>query len=236
MTIDIIMVNFRNYYLLDKQIEHWKNHIKGDYRLVIVDNTPAGERIARPDTIPFDPSSTFDGISSGEAYDFAIQQTSSDIIGFTDTDNFFLNPYILTEIEDLFKRGYQSVGAAGFYKDWNEIINKGFPEFHGDLAPGPWAQFMTRELALSETFVCEPPGVGKVTGWRIRKKIIDEKIPCVVWPGFFPFEDDDQICAFGPECCPKAVHMLKGCSSRAHLMPEAVPRALEWGMKRWECV
>ena len=188
--IDICIINYKNYFLLDKQIEHWNNYMKGDYRLIIADNTPIAERKYREGVIPFNSSSTFDGISSGEAYDFLAKQAKTDIIGFVDPDFFFGDFNVLYEVEDLFKQGYKCVGAAGFYPDWQRIIDINYPLFAGNLAPVIWSMFIDRELALSETFVCEPPGVGKSTGWRVRKKIIDQKI-----------QDPTQKTAAGRKAC-----------------------------------
>lgn len=236
--IDIITICFKNYYLLDQQIKHWENHIKGDYRLVIVDNTPEayfqpffykGKLLER-----FYPSNDFDGISSGEAYDYALSKTSSKIVGLTDPDHFWFNPDILEDVEAYFDRGYKNVGCQGFYPDWQRVIDTGFPNFAGHLAPVLWGMFIDRELALSETWVCEPPGVGKITGWKVRQKIIDNNIPNIVFPGFFPNPDDNQVCFFGKPEKPQSVHFLKGCSSRAHIMPQIVPGYLEMGLSKWK--
>ena len=235
--IDICMIIYRNYYLLDKQIEHWHNYMKGDFRLLLVDNTPAAEYQYREyqgkPVQRFFPSNSFDGISSGEAYDFILSQATSDIVGLTDPDNFWFNPYILSDVEEYFNQGYKCVGDQGFYPDWQRIIDTGFPDFAGHLAPVLWGMFIDRKLALEDTWVCEPPGVGKITGWRTRKKIIDNKIPNIVFPGFFPNPDDNQVCFFGPEDMPIGVHFLKGCSSRAHIMPSIVPHYLELGKSKW---
>ena len=232
--IDIGIIVYRNYYLLDAQLEHWKNNIKGDYNLIIVDNTPAPERQYRKGVIPLDTDNSFDGISSGQAYDFVLSQAKTDIVGLTDPDHFWFNPNILSDVEDYFEKGNKCVGCAGFYPDFQSIIDTNFPGFAGHLAPVLWGMFIDRDLARSETFICEPPGVGKVTGWKVRQKIIDEKVPSVVFPGFFPFPEDNQICGFGTDEKPQSVHLLKGCSSRAHLMPSIVPKCLEYGLSRWK--
>lgn len=232
--IDIISICFRNYWLIDKQIEHWKTYMKGDYRLIIVDNTPINERHDRPDFIPFQATSDFDGISSGQAYDFALSLAETDIVGLTDPDHFWLNANILSLIKSYFALGAQAVGCQGFYPDWQRIIDIQYPHFAGHLAPVLWGMFINRELALSETWICEPPGLGKITGWKVRQKIIDEAIPNVVFPGFFPNPEDDQVCFFGEEDKPQSVHFLKGCSSRANLMPSIVPPYLELGKSKWQ--
>lgn len=233
MKIDIGIVVYKEYFLIDKQIEHWNKHIKGDFNLVIADSTPKDQRQNRSNFIPIDVDNSFDGISCGEATDFVANQCKTDIIGLVHPDFFFFNPNILFEIEEQFKQGYKCIGPQGFYPDFQRIVDSNYPDQRGDIAPTCWGTFFTRELATSDTFICLPPGVGKLCGWPHRKRIVDEKIPNIVWPGSYPFPDDDQITFFGDPEKPQGMHLLKGSGSRIGSMPAAFTRAMEFGMSKW---
>lgn len=250
MSIDIICINHKSDWLFRQQIEHWHNYMQGDFRLVLVDSSPQyyqdpGVDTGLPPTYEllgetvhfFQPTSMFDGINSGEAYDFALSLCTSDIVGMTDPDHFWLNPNMLARVEMLYsEEGYKCIGDAGFYRDFQSIFDVANPSHAGHLAPVLWGQFIDRELALSETWVCEPPGVGQITGWRVREKIIDQNIPRVTIPGFYQEieGEDPDICYFGADRQkPVSVHFLKGSGGRAHVMEHRVPPVLAREKAKW---
>lgn len=213
--------------------------MKGDWNLILIDSTPdshyvpfhyKGKLIER-----FLPTSTFDGENSGQTYDYAISKCTSDIIGMTDPDNFILDPNIISYVEALFSQGYINVGAAGFYDHFQSIFDVANPSHAGWMSPVLWCQFLDRRLAASETFVCNYPGVGQLTGWRVREKIIDQNLSRVTWPGFYKEEGvHGPVTFFGSDQDkPIDVHFLKGSGARSHIMEEIVPPILEREKAKW---
>lgn len=244
MVVDIIIVNHKSDWLFRQQVEHWHNYMKGDFRLVLVDSTPGivetfpqGYALLGETVHVIAPTSSFDGINSGQAYDYAISLCTSDIIGMTDPDHFWLdNLFLPLVIEPKFAEGYKCIGDAGFYRDFQSIFDVANPTHRGELAPVLWGQFIDRELALSETWVCDPPGVGQITGWRVREKIIDQDIKRITLPGFYQEieGEDPDICYFGwDKHMPQAVHFLKGGGGRSHVMESRVPPVLAREKAKW---
>lgn len=189
--IDVIIPVYLNYNLIDYQFKCWR-HIKGDYRLLLCDNTPL--HISRNIDIPEDfkdktllfrnDSLGIDGERHGRVLDYMIKQTTSDIICIQDSDFFWLDENILEYISRYFKNGYKCVGTDLYYPAF-EYVNKLYPERHSCLAPCVFGMFIDRDLALSETFVVteyEGTKEFKETGWKIRKKIIEENIKSIVFP------------------------------------------------------
>lgn len=215
--IDICTVVHKNYQLLDWQVEHWKK-IKGDHRLLVVDNTPPElrQQITQPVTV-FEPDNWFDGVSHGQALDALARLATTDIVGFVDTDFFWLRENIIQGVEILFDAGFRAVGCAGFYPDWQRVLDPKHPDRAGHLAPVVWGMFVDRKLALQETFVCTPQEGAEVreTGWRLRKRLIDDKIPTVVFQGGWPEGwTDKECCFFYNKGQPVGVHFLKGSGFR----------------------
>lgn len=211
--------------------------MKGDFRLVIVDNTPDpyykpfyynGGLLPR---VPGTFLGQFDGVSSGFAYNYALSLCTSDMIGMVDPDMFWFQPNLVDIVqEDYYENGYMSVGCAGFYNDFQSIFDVTNPTHSGDKAAVLWGQFMDRKLALSEDWCCYPPGVGQITGWKVREKIIDQNIKREVIPGFY--KDGETFFGWNQEK-PMGCHFLKGCGSRAHIMQEIVPPVLEREKAKW---
>jgi hypothetical protein len=195
--IDIIIPVYLNYDLVYHQIERWKK-IKGDWRLLLCDNTPSQQRkeihIEHEYTdrilLFFNDSDGIDGERHGGVIDFMIRQSSSDIIGIQDTDFFWLDDDILEYVIRYFKNGYKCIGTELFYSGF-EYVNDMYPERHGCLAPCVFGMFVDRQLASEQTFIVtrhEGYVEKRETGWRLRKRIIDENIksivlPCVQHPG-----------------------------------------------------
>ena len=85
-------------------------------------------------------------------------------------------------------------------------------------------------MALSETFSVTPTEgcEQKETGWRMRKKIIDERIPCHVYRAFtYPNHPDPKVTYFGTTEDPVGVHLLKGSSLRTADTPVSYRTSLE---------
>lgn len=242
--IDVFMVVHRNYNLADMQIEHWRNHLPGNFRLRIIDNTPAWE--ARAHLGPQEgvyswtrhaPSGGFDGVSHGESLDLAMDMAETDIVGMVDTDFFWLNPnlydMVLHYINDI---EADCIGASAFYKDWVNNIDAFYPDRLSSLAPACWGQFMTRELAQKFSFVCTPEEGSQMlyTGWRLRQHLIEKQVPTIVFQGFFPYSNDDQTCAFGTPDKPQGLHFLKGSAARAHMADYLLPTYIKEGIDKWQ--
>ena len=233
--IDICIAAYLNYDLLKIQLSHW-DWISGDHRILVCDNTPSLYRLGGW----FDPCAykshielyrqEYDGIDGtrhGEALNMLIRKTSTPIVGICDSDFFWLKPDILSDIEELFDRGTKCVGVELWYDDfW--IVNQRYPERAGWLAPCVFGMFIDRDLALSDTFAVTPTeGCElKETGWRMRKKIIDERIQCHVYRTHtYDKNTDPKICYFGSP--PIGVHLLKGSSMRINETVAAYGQSLE---------
>lgn len=228
--IDICTVIYRNYSLLDLQVEHWKKLgiPNVDYRLICIDNTPDQER--RITSYPVSYLSVYgtDGETHGLALDHAARMATTDIIGFVDSDFFWLDENILSNVQKMFDDGAKCVGCAGFYPDWQRVLDPIHPERAGHLAPVVWGMFVDRRLAMEQTFVSTAAEGAAIheTGWRLRKRIIDEQIPTVVFEGCYPDAwNDPDCCFFKHEGVIRGVHFLKGSSYRAHMtarIPEII--------------
>ena len=93
--IDYIIVIYKNYDLLELQIENFKRLFPGhDYNLIVVDNTPDTEKrstdacldpiinyFVKCESVP-----TFDGLSHGKAINEGLKYVKSDIVGIIDSD------------------------------------------------------------------------------------------------------------------------------------------------------
>jgi len=229
--MDILSVIYRNYKLLDLQRQHWQT-LSGDHRLLLCDNTPEAEYQSHSDIYRMETLGS-DGETHGRALDFLIQQSTSDIIGIVDSDFFWLNPNIISHVEQLFQQGVKCYGCAGYYRDWQRVIDVEQPAHKGDLAPVCWGMFVTRELALQHTFVCTSyEGSQKMyTGWRLRKHLIENNIPRITLPGYEDSEDFN-ICYFGEQDKPQGVHFLKGSSWRIG-ETNKLPNILQKGSSLW---
>lgn len=96
----------------------------------------------------------------GLALDFLIRKSVSDIIGIIDENFFWVQPDILTYVENLFAKGYKCVGCSA-------TGNHEPPFIHG--------MFVDRKLALSQSFHVSIQEVKnkKIVGWRLRKVLAD---------------------------------------------------------------
>lgn len=226
--IQILCVIHRNYSLLDLQLEHWKK-IKGDFELVFLDNTPSNERQSRPNMLYLDTPGS-DGESHGAALDYLVSQATSDIVGIVDSDFFWTNENIISEVEELFSQGNICVGASAKYNDWEEYMDKCFPERHSSLAPVIWGMFVDRKLAAEQTFVCtdhEGRSFRLYTGHRLRQRIISENLPRVTFQGFYPNgKDDSQGVYYGEPGKVQGVHFLKGSAAKMGQATADLPRIL----------
>lgn len=225
--MDIISVIHKNYKLLDYQLELWSK-IQGEHRLIVGDNTHTFYRQDHPAIRYLLPVHDFDGVSHGKSLDYLITKTETNIIGIIDSDFFWLNSNIILEVEEYFKQGYKCVGAAGFYPDWQRVIDTTHPNHAGHLAPVIFGMFVDRKLAEKHTFVCTPEeGSRKMyTGWRLREHIINNNIPCITFQGESD-KDDPELTYFYYNGKLQGIHLLKGSNpSRQHLTSK-LPRILQ---------
>lgn len=215
--IQVGCVIYKNYKLYDLQIEHWSRLNVSNVEVLYVDNTP--ELYRGSGITKLNQTSTFDGQTHGEALDWIAKEAITDIIGFVDSDFFWLDPNLFSWVENKFKEGYKCIGCAGFYPDWQHKLDPRHPGRAGHLAPVCWGMFVDRKLALEQTFAVTPEEGFQImeTGWRLRKRIIEERIPCIVFPGFSDIQDPD-LCYFGEKLNPLGVHFLKGSGGRSHLI------------------
>jgi len=219
--IDICIVIYRNYALLDLQFEFW-DKIEGDFRFLICDNTPKNEYkpipITRENMLVFRQEySGIDGEKHGGALDFLVRKAESDIIGICDSDFFWLKPDIMEDVRREFANGCKCYGAELWYKDFTKV-NDRYPERAGWLAPCVFGMFIDRQLALQETFVVtrkEGEEEWKETGWRMRQKIIQEKIPCHVVEAF-KYKNQKGSLFYGDPEKPVAFHWVKGSSHKVN--------------------
>lgn len=211
--IDVCIVIHRNYGLLDLQMKQWR-WISGGHRLLVCDNTPAQFRM---DLREYDINATVqdcqgsDGETHGAALDLLVRQSTSPIIGICDSDFFWTRRAIIRDVERYFSRGCQCVGVELWYDDF-EQVNRIYPERAGYLCPCVFGMFIDRQLALSETFVVTSAEGSQLleTGWRIRKKIIEEHIKCHVYRARRDsIQPHPEVVRFGqPEIV--GLHFLKG--------------------------
>ena len=244
--IDIICVAYNNYNLMDKVLSHMKEWVRGDYRLFIADNSSNFDEsrmnnfknindkvvdvfvpsipdyMRQPSHTPGQ-RSIYDGLSHGLVLDELKAKTESEIVGTLDQDFFWINPDIISYTEQRFAEGYSAVGCAGWYNDWQRLIDPIHPTRAGHLAPAVWGQFISREVAFAETFSVtleEMPRYHE-TGWRVRKYLIDNKLKQDIFPGFFhKWMDDGYTCFFGTEEAPMGVHLLKGTTPQLRPVPD----------------
>jgi hypothetical protein len=254
--IDICIPVFRNYDILDLNIDHFKSWIRGDWRLLIVDTTPKVERkyhrwLDNPRTkfyeleiLGDDHANYYDGVSHGTAINFLVRQTdpSSVYIGTQDSDFFWLDPTIVefmqseSNIEK--NTNFQTVTAFGaglWYGDWCSLGDARWPGRAGFLAPAVYGQFIHRSFVWNKDFRCTPEEGAEIreTGWRIREALIENKEPCVSLPGFYlPEYNEFETCFFGGKNAPSAVHFLKGSFGRS-LDYGKIKDVLEFGKAQW---
>jgi hypothetical protein len=233
--IDLLTVVYCNYALLEMQVSHWRC-MQGEKRLLVCDTTPSALRqsVTYPDVEVYELEATgIDGEIHGAALDLLVRKARTALVGVFDTDFFWLRTDILNEATQLYNAGIQCLGCAGFYPDWQARLDPRHPERAGHLAPVCWGMFVDRALALSETFVvtAEEATTIRETGWRLRDRIIRERISCLVYPGF-SHPADPELCYFGEPERPIGIHLLKGSSTRAGLTDQ-LSALIEEGKAKW---
>lgn len=189
--IDIIVPVYYNYELLYAQFERYRK-IKGDWRLMVCDNTPPGDSLEIK--VPEDlrervklfrnDSAGIDGERHGGVLDYMVKMCETEIIGIQDNDFFWLDDNILDVVNRYFSKGFKCIGTELYYTGF-AYVNEMYPERHGSLAPCVFGMFVTKELAAEQSFVVtrdEGFNQKRETGWRLRKRIIEENIPRVTFP------------------------------------------------------
>lgn len=214
--IDICIPIYKNYDLLNLQIEFW-NQIDGEFRLLVCDNTPAEFRKPIKKSTDrmllfYSQYSGIDGESHGSTLDFLVENSKTDIVGICDSDFFWLKKDILQKVQKAFDKGCKCYGSELWYGDF-DAVNERYPERAGWLSPCVFGMFVDRKLAMEETFVVTSEEGSQLmeTGWRLRKKIIDEKIPCHVIKAFKENRNTDSVFYESPNN-PIAFHWIKGSS------------------------
>lgn len=225
------------------QLEHLKK-FKNVGDIYVIDNTPANERKPHPyPNIEIMDVAGIDGTTHGLALDRLVQKAKTDMICIQDSDFFWLDKQIFELAEAGYQRGYKNIGCAGFYPDWQANLDPKHPERAGHLAPVCWGMFVDRKLASEQTFCVTAAEAKEIheTGWRLRKRVIDEQIPSIIWEGFYPENWSDKECCFFREkearvegsplgkLYPQViegVHLLKGSANRQGLT-NSIPELLE---------
>ncbi len=232
MRIDIICPIYYNYQLAIDQIDMFKK-IKGEWNLLFCDNTSVKDQqeIVIPEEyrdrikVFHHQAEGIDGEKHGSVLDYMVKQTTSKIIGIMDSDFFWFNEDIISIVNDKFSKGIKCMGAELHYTGF-EYVNDMYPERSGHLAPCVFGMFIDRDIALSETFVCtrhEGHTERRETGWRIRSKIINEKIPCIVFPAIQIPRQSSVDCGQGGcwfyviERKVSAVHLLQGSGAKSQI-------------------
>ena len=194
--IDYIIVIYKNYDLLDLQVENFKRLFPNkDYRLIVVDNTPDSEKCISEasrdliidnfvlcESIP-----TFDGLSHGKAINEGLKYVQSDIVGIIDSDYFILNKNIHDYVYKKFSQGYKAIGTE--YNDGKDTKNwvAKKPEAFENI-PACFGAYYDAELAKSHSWIItekeldenRPSGYVEV-GYRIRKHIFENNILSENW-------------------------------------------------------
>ena len=192
--IDYLIVIYKNYELLNLQIRNFKKLFnKEEYNLIVVDNTPNGEKIEiEPNEIIdkiilLDSFPTFDGISHGNAINEGLKYCNSEILCIMDSDYFILNPYIHSYILTKFEEGYVAVGTEyNDGKDTNYWVNMCPSNFEN--IPCCFGSYYQKELALAESWIVTPEEVERnrstgfvEVGCKIRKYILDNNLKTFNW-------------------------------------------------------
>ena len=194
--INYIVVIYKNYDLLDLQVENFKRLFPNkDYRLIVVDNTPDGEkRVTEACKDPIidlfilcESVPTFDGLSHGKAINEGLKYVHSGIVGIIDSDYFILNKNIHDYVYKKFAQGYKAIGTE--YNDGKDTKNwvSKKPEAFKNI-PVCFGAYYDTEVAKSHSWVItekeleEGRALGYVeVGYRIRKHIFENNILSENW-------------------------------------------------------
>lgn len=191
--IDYVTVIYRNYDLLELQIENFKKRFdKKYYNLIVVDNTPDSEKRVLPETKDYkyvycSSTPTFDGLSHGRAIDYGLTFCNTGIVSIIDSDYFVLNNNIHYYIIDKFEQGYKAVGTEyNDGKDTSHWVNINPDNFYN--IPCCFGSYYDINLARAKSWVLTQQEVdlnrstGFVeVGWKIRKHILDNQIKTLSW-------------------------------------------------------
>jgi len=194
--IDYLIVIYKNYDLLELQVENFKRLFPDhNYNLIVVDNTPDNEKrttdacldpvidyFVKCESVP-----TFDGLSHGKAINEGLKYVKSDIVGILDSDYFILNKNIHDYVYKKFKEGYKAIGTEyNDGKDTKSWVEKNPAAFEN--IPVCFGAYYDAELAKSHSWIIteqevnenRPTGYVEV-GYRIRKHIFENNIMSENW-------------------------------------------------------
>jgi 2-polyprenyl-3-methyl-5-hydroxy-6-metoxy-1,4-benzoquinol methylase len=211
--IDYLIVIYKNYDLLELQLENFERRFKKeDYRLVVIDNTPDGEKknIPLPEHVSFIPipsTPTFDGISHGHAINEGLKYCTSPIVGIIDSDFFIMDENIHRYVINKFNDGYKAVGCEfNDGKDTKQWVQKSPENFEN--IPCCYGAYYDLELARSNSWIITQDEVNAnaatgfiEVGYRIRQHILNNKIKTLSWKTqsnqygncFFENEDNEVV-------------------------------------------
>ena len=225
--LTLLTVNYRNYDLLNFQLDHMSK-LEGiqEYRLIVVENTPKNERArikhARISDIAYTYSSyAFDGVSHGHALDLGLGLVDSEFVFIFDTDFFILKrDFFPVFIEKMQKERYDAIGPEFFDgRDWKPFREK-FPDKFSNL-PTAWGTIYRSDIAKSETWIvthnelAENQSSGFVdVGWRLRKTMIDRGKNTLIFEGYQRNYEGQGNCYFRHEGEDIGFHYMRASYDR----------------------
>jgi len=195
--IDLLTVNYRNYDLLNLQLNHLSNlDCINECRLIVVENTPKKERMKIDhdlisELVVSDFWAKFDGVSHGTALDLGMNYVNSEFFYVFDTDYFILKrDFFPVFVEEIKRLELDAIGPEFFDgRDWF-TFRQSFPEsLDGTVAP--WGAIYRTDLIKSDTWVAtlaevkqnEKNGFVEV-GWKHRKKMLERGKRTIVFEGY----------------------------------------------------
>jgi hypothetical protein len=238
--LDVLIVVYNNYDLISMQVKHWQ-WLCPSARLLFCDTTPA-ERVRQMDVENLWrlPVSGIDGETHGAGIDFLLSKATSDIVCVNDSDFFWLCPqHVEATLTKMVLDGYYAIGAGAMNDDidWARL-NRLHPTRAGYLAPVAWGMFIWRHFALKDTWVVTKQEAGQIieTGWRTRKRLIDNDLKREIIPAFrYPGDGNsfDSPTYFGEPNAPVGFHYLRGSSIHAGRALAEIPGYIQKGVGKW---
>jgi hypothetical protein len=195
--IDLLTVNYRNYDLLNLQLDHLSRLDGIDKcRLIVVENTPKNERRRInhdliSEIIVLNPKHSFDGLSHGGALDEGMKYVKSEFVYIFDTDYFLLKKdFFITFINEMKTNQYDAIGPEFFDgRDWFPFRQR-FPDSFDGLVTA-WGTIFKTELVNQDTWIVTPKELSTNSetgfvdvGWRHRKKLIERGKKTLVFEGY----------------------------------------------------
>lgn len=196
--IDYLTVIYRNYDLLELQVENFKKRFdKKHYNLIVVDNTPDLEKKVLTITEDYkyiychSTPTTFGGFSHGRAIDYGLKFCTTKIVSIIDSDFFILNNNMHHYIVDKFEKGYKAIGAELNRKCLTEKNPENFKNI-----PCCFCSYYDINLAKSKSWIVTQKerrlaNFCLEVGWKIRKYILDNQIKTLTWKSKDDYDNND---------------------------------------------